>query len=36
MSEQLINAIADMDRGGPIALTKELLAAGAPPTAITR
>ena len=34
MSEQLINAIADMDEEGAIALTKELLAAGAAPAAI--
>ena len=34
MSQQLINAIADMDEEGAIALTKELLAAGTPPTAI--
>ena len=34
MSDQLINAIADMDEEGAIALTKELLAAGTPPTAI--
>jgi 5-methyltetrahydrofolate--homocysteine methyltransferase len=34
MSDQLINAIADMDEEGAIALTKELLAAGASPTAI--
>ncbi len=34
MSEQLINAIADMDEEGAVALTKELLAAGTPPTAI--
>ena len=34
MSEQLINAIADMDEEGAIALTKELLAAGASPAAI--
>ena len=34
MSEQLINAIADMDEEGALALTKELLDAGATPTAI--
>lgn len=34
MSEQLINAIAEMDEEGALALTKELLAAGTPPTAI--
>ncbi len=34
MSDQLINAIADMDEEGALALTKELLAAGAAPTAI--
>ncbi len=34
MSEQLINAIADMDEEGALALTKELLAGGATPTSI--
>ena len=34
MSDQLINAIADMDEEGALTLTKELLAAGTPPTAI--
>ena len=34
MSEQLINAIADMDEEGALALTKELLAAGTAPAAI--
>ncbi len=34
MSDQLINAIADMDEEGAIALTKELLASGTPPNAI--
>jgi 5-methyltetrahydrofolate--homocysteine methyltransferase len=34
MSEQLINAIADMDEEGALALTRELLAAGTPPAAI--
>ena len=34
MSEQLINAIADMDEEGALALTKELLAGGTPPAAI--
>jgi len=34
MSEQLINAIADMDEEGALALTKELLDGGATPTAI--
>ena len=34
MSEQLINAIADMDEEGALALTKELLDRGATPTAI--
>ncbi len=32
MSEQLINAIAEMDEEGALALAKELLAAGTPPT----
>ena len=34
MSDQLINAIADMDEEGALALTKELLAGGTPPAAI--
>jgi len=34
MSEQLINAIADMDEEGALALTRELLDRGATPTAI--
>ncbi len=34
MSDQLINAIADMDEEGAIALTKELLAGGTAPAAI--
>ncbi len=34
MSEQLINAIADMDEEGALALTQELLAAGTAPAAI--
>ena len=34
MSEQLINAIADMDEEGALALTKELLDGGAQPTSI--
>jgi methanogenic corrinoid protein MtbC1 len=34
MSDQLINAIADMDEEGALALAKEQLAAGTPPTAI--
>ncbi|HEX9116367.1 MAG TPA: cobalamin-dependent protein [Anaerolineae bacterium] len=34
MSEQLVNAIADMDEEGALALTKEQLAAGTAPTAI--
>ena len=34
MSEQLINAIAEMDEEGALALTRELLAAGTAPTAI--
>ncbi len=34
MSEQLINAIADMDEEDALALTKELLAGGAAPAAI--
>ena len=34
MSEELINAIADMDEEGALALTKELLDAGTAPTAI--
>lgn len=34
MSDQLIHAIADMDEEGALALTKALLAAGTPPTAI--
>lgn len=34
MSERLINAMADMDEEGALALTKELLAAGTAPTAI--
>ncbi len=34
MSDQLINAIAEMDEEGALALTQELLAAGASPNAI--
>jgi 5-methyltetrahydrofolate--homocysteine methyltransferase len=34
MSQQLITAIAEMDEEGAIALTRDLLAAGAPPAAI--
>ena len=34
MSEQLINAIADMDEEGALALTRELLDRGATPTVI--
>ncbi len=34
MSDQLINAIADMDEEGALALTKELLAGGTTPAAI--
>ena len=34
MSQELINAIADMDEEGALALTKELLAAGTAPTQI--
>jgi 5-methyltetrahydrofolate--homocysteine methyltransferase len=34
MSEQLINAIAEMDEEGALAVTRELLAGGVAPTAI--
>lgn len=34
MSQELINAIADMDEEGALALTRDLLAAGTTPTAI--
>ncbi len=34
MSQELINAIADMDEEGALALTRDLLAAGTPPATI--